>query len=569
MTFPEEFKFQVLRMASKATNKPAKSIESFLSVPKDPKFGDLSLPAFPLARKGQDPAKLASDLWSKMKPSGLVSDIRTEGPYINFYADWQQGAAQCIKEVLKSGPKYGHWPKAGSKFMVEYAQPNPLKAFHIGHVRNIALGEALSRILEASGAHVVRANYQGDVGPHVAKCLWGFIKLHKKTPPKKGQGIWLGEVYAEANAKSSEPKVEKEIREIQQKLFEGDKKLVETWQKTRKWSLDYFDEIYADFGAKFNRLYFESEMEKPGKEISHALEKKGIAKLSEGAIVVDMKKENLGVFVLLTQEGLPLYSAKDLALAERQAADYDVDKIIHVVGSEQKHHFRQLFNLLEKTRPSIAKKELHLSYELVTLPEGKMSSRAGTIITYDKLKSELLQRTSKEVSERNPKMKKKDQETLAKSIALGALKYDMVFQSPEKTISFDWDRALDLTGNSAPYIQYTHARACSILERIMTEPTRENFDHTLLALPEEKALVKSICEFPDAVANAASAMRPHFIAQYAHNLAVQFNDFYQKTPVLKANSFETRLARLALVKAFKQTIANALNLLGIEALERM
>ena len=540
---------------------------ALLEKPPKPEMGDLAFPCFSLAREmGKAPAEIAKGIAAKARPSGTAKEIRAMGPYVNFFADWKRLGKVVLSEAREKGKRYGAGSSKARTMMVEFSHPNTHKAFHIGHVRNITLGESLSRVLSFAGFRAVRTNYQGDIGPHVARCMWGLMNLGL-VEPKEGKGRWLGEVYAKASKEAENYKVELAIKDINKRLYAGDAELVKLWKKTRQWSLDYFDTIYADFGAKFDRFYFESEVEGPAIKLAGKLEKEGVAKMSDGAIVMDLEEHGLGVFVLLTQDGTPLYSIKDFVLADMQDREYHPERIIHVVGSEQDLHFMQLIKSLEATNPKVAKKEYHLSYGLVNLESGKMKSREGQVILYEDLKEKVMQEARKVTSMKNQKLSKKELDSISRSVAMGALKYDMVKISPEKTIVFDWDRALSFEGNNAPYLQYTHARCCSIFRKAGIKDVR-TYDTSLLKEDKEIALLRKLSEFPELVQKAAREMRPHYVATYAYELCDAFNEFYQFVPVLKAGE-KTRQARLAVVLAVRQTLANALHLLGIDAPEKM
>jgi len=540
---------------------------SLLEKPPRPEMGDLAFPCFSLAKaRKKSPVEIAGEISNKMKPGGSIRKIEATGPYVNFYADWGRLGSLVLKEAAVKKEKYGSGSRLKKTVMVEFAHPNTHKAFHIGHVRNITLGESLSRVLDFSGYDAVRVNYQGDIGPHVARCLWGLLNLGIREPAKD-RGRWLGEIYAKASRKATDPKVEEEMKQINKDLYAGKKDLVAVWKKTRKWSLDYFNDIYRDFWVKFDRLYFESQVEAEGIRLAKRLLDKGIAELSDGAIVMNLEKHGLGVYILVTQDGTPLYSVKDFVLAGLQEKDYGPGRIIHVVGSEQELHFRQLFRSLEITNPTVAKKEYHLSYGLVNLPSGKMKSREGQVILYEDLKEKLIKLALKLTKKKNPKLSKKDLEKTARIVALGALKYDMIKVSPEKTIIFDWDRALSFEGNNAPYLQYTHARCCSIVRKSGIRAIGK-FNASLLKEEKEIAVIRKISEFPEIVAKSARELRPHVVASYTYELCDMFNEFYQFVPVLKTEK-ETMLARLALVGAVQVTLRNALNLLGIDAPGRM
>ncbi len=529
-----------------------------LEKPPKPELGDLAFPCFELAKKRKrNPSEVAKEIANKLKPRGLVSEIRAVGPYVNFFLNMHKFSEEVLRTVLKEGKNYGKGTKRG-RIIVEFCHVNTHKAFHIGHVRNTCLGEAISRLLEFQGYKVLRFNYQGDIGPHVARCLWGLERLKLKEPKSiHEKGRWLGLVYSMASKKiSKNKKFEEEVKELTKQLYEGKSELMKLWKETRKWSLSYFDSIYRDLDVKFDKFFFESDFGKTSLLEVRKLLKKGLAKESDGAIIFDLKKYGLDVAVLVSKEGYPLYHAKDIALARKEFS-YKPDRVIHVVASEQDFYFRQLFKILEFVKKEWSKKNYHLSYGLVNLKTGKMSSREGSLVTYDELIEKLRSHALKE-SKKATNLKR-----IAEIVAIGALKYDMLKMSENKNILFDWKDALDLQGNSAPYLQYTHARAKSILRKANFRPKVKGDE---LLLEKEKTLVKEISSFPKVVSDAAENGRPHTLANYLYKLCNEFNEYYQTIPVLKSKQ---KSSRLALVKAVSIVLKNGLKLLGIEAPEKM
>ncbi len=547
-------------------------IDETFEVPPDPEFGDLaSNICFSLSKKmRKTPQEIAKNIVSKIKipKNSTISRVEAKAGYINFFFDYSKITKLVLRTILKEKSSYGSSNLGKKKrIMVEFAQPNTHKGFHIGHLRNICIGESISRLLEFTGHKVFRTNYQGDIGPHVAKCLWGFMNLHNHKAPEENKGEWLGKVYSKVNKYFSEDeKVKQQVKEINKKLYDRNKEIVKIWKMTKKWSLDYLDEIYGELNTKFDKLYFEGGVEKRAVEISKELVKRGIAKLSEGAIIIDLTKYNLGIFVVLTSEGNPLYESKDLALAEKQFSDFKIDRCVHVVGSEQKFYFQQLFKVFDLIGSPAAGKSYHLVYELVSLKRGKMSSRLGTIVLYNELKNEILKKTLKEVEKRNPRKSKKEKIKLAKKIGLGALKYGMLSISCDKLLVFDWEAALQLEGNTGPYVQYAHTRCNGILNKI--KKWEENYGNKNLSEGGKK-LVKKLAGYPEVIRRAVRDLRPHYICNYAYELATTFSEFYHKCPVLKAETEELRNFRLTLVKVTKITLKNCLNLLGIETPEKM
>jgi len=558
---------EAARLIAKASGCDVKKANSTTALSE--RFGDISSTiSFELAKEQKkNPAEIAREIAAKMKKSKNFSKVEAVGPYINFYfSDYFY--CNALKEILREKEKFGKGKKTGKKMMVEYFDANTHKGVHIGHIRNISLGESVARVLEFSGNKVIRANYQGDIGPHVAKCLWGFINLYHEKAPEKNRGLWLGKVYAEASKKAEESEeVERAIQDINLRLYAREREITEIWKKTRQWCLDDFEEFYREFGVKFDEFYFESQTERIGKEISLELLKKGIAKEDQGAIIVDLRNENLGVVVLLTKEGYPLYHAKDLGLTRLKFEKYDLDRNIYVVGKEQELYFKQLFKILELAG---MKKEAgvsyHLVYELVMLPEGKMSSREGTMVLYEDLKQKMLKMVREEVKKRHEDWDENRLEETARKIALGAIKFSMVRTESNRTIIFDWDRALSLEGDSGPYLQYAYVRTLGIIRKATFKPkVSKDYKFT----EDERKLIKRLYSLPAVVESAASTLSPHVICNYLLDLATELNRFYTTSRVLNAEKEEERETRLAIVASTNTVLGTALNLIGIEAPDAM
>ncbi|VVB79141.1 Arginine--tRNA ligase [uncultured archaeon] len=545
------------------------SIEKLIEIPPNSEMGDFAFPCFVLAKDlRKAPQQIAEDLAVEIsKSKNNFEKVQAQGPYVNFFVKRGNFAEDTIKTILKEKGKYGMGTQKG-KVMTEFCHANTHKAFHIGHTRNISLGESVSRILEFSGLKVIRTNYQGDIGMHVAKTLWGLLNLKKigLKEPTKDKGKWLGLVYAKASAMAKDEKINAEVNEINQKLYAGDKKLIALWKKTRQWSIDYFEKtVYPDFQVKFNRFYFESEVEKKGISIVKELEKKGVAKVDRGAVIMDYQEQGMGIYILLKSDGTPLYSTKDLALAELQNKEYNPDKILHIVASEQNLYFRQLIKTLEFYDKKLADKEKHMSYELVILPSGKMASREGNVILYDDTLAKLISLIEKEIKQRDSKISKKELDTRARKIALCAVKYAMLSQDIKRTIVFNEEEITRFDGNTGPYIQYSYARASSILKKVK----QKNFQKFKVGELEkhEIELSKKLSEFGDVARDAAEKYNPALIAHYSYELAQMFSEFYHTCPVLQDE--KKKDFRLALVESFRVVLKNSLNLLGIETLEEM
>ena len=548
-----------------------KFAEELLEVPPQREMGDYAMPCFRLAKElKKNPAEIAKGLAEKI---GARKNFRAEakGPYLNFFIESGTLAESVVLEILKGKEKFGLKKKSGKKIIVEYCQANPMKAFHIGHVRNICLGEAIARVLEASGKNVFRMDYGGDVGPHVSKTLYAYQNFWKGKEPSgiEEKGEWLGGLYASgAKAVRENPELEEKMREMVVELEKGEnKRLVADWKKLRKESLEYFDFIYRRLDVKFDKIVLESGVEKEGIAIAGKLQEEGFAVEDDGALIVDLEKFGLNKFLVLKSDGAALYSSKDLALAKMKKRKFKADESIVVVGSEQKFYFQQLTKTLEllneKTREYC--KTIPVHYELVMLEEGKMASREGNVITFSELFAKVYSKTLEETRKRHAEWSEKKISSTAKEIALAAIKFGMLAQDKNKVIVFSWGKAASLEGETGPFVQYSYARAKSILRKAGKYGTAKNFS---LETAKEKELVSILSGFRKKISEAENSRSPHKIAFYLLELASAFNSFYHEVPVLKAEK-GVKEQRLALVDASAQVLENGLKLLNITALTEM
>jgi len=515
--------------------------------------------------KFKSPQELADKIVEKLKAeekmNKIAEKITVEGPgFINISIK-NEVLVREIGRLLKGVSKKGSfW---GKKVMVEYAHPNTHKEFHIGHLRNIALGESISRILEAVGTKVIKTNYQGDVGLHIAKAMWGIKQNIAEYEKVKKQDVfakvkYLGKIYSVGGqAYEKDKKAKEEILDFNEQIYAEKGEIVALWKETVKWSLDYFDKIYKRVGTKFDRLYFESECT-DGVDIAKKALKKGILKKSQGAVVFDGSKYGLDTRVFITKKGLPTYEAKELSLAPKEFAEFgEIDKNIHVVGPEQQSFFSVTFKVEELIDPKRFKgKQYHRVYAYVKLKKGKMSSRKGQIVTGWWLLDEAKKRIMKNY---------KAKEAVAEKIAVGAVKYAFLKVQPLSEIVFDFEESISLEGNSGPYLQYTYARCKSVLNKA----DLQDFSVKVKKLEkEEEYLLRTIYRFGEVVEEAAKELSPNLVANFLYDLAQKYNSFYNKHPILKAEK-EKKELRLWLTQTVAKVIKDGLVLLGIETLERM
>jgi arginyl-tRNA synthetase len=470
-----------------------------------------------------------------------------------------------IKEatgVINSGGGYGRVEaEENKKYLVEYAHPNTHKKFHIGHLRNISIGEAVARILEFNGIDVVRANYQGDVGMHIAKCLWavknklcGLSDVKDKSLDQRIEFLTRAYVKGSKAYQESE-QAKKEIGAINKKIYQQhDQEINKLWEITRKWSLEYFERIYERVYTEYDRYYFESEVAEPGKRIVQQQLEKGVFKKSAGAVIFPGEKYGLHNRVFISSEGNPTYEAKDMELGRLQFEEYDPDKIIHVVGPEQGEYFKVIFKALEKVFPNTTGKQHHLKYGLVNLKKGKMSSREGNIVEGEWLIDEAKKRIIDQYEDIN--------QQAAEKIAVGAVKYSFLKVSPISEISFDFKQSISLQGNSGPYLQYTYARCQSVLRKKQFLAVDKQQDLN----KEEDSLMHWLYRFPEIVLSAKENLAPNLICNYLYELAQRYNTFYNKHRILESDNEQLRLL---LTAATAQIVENGLQLLGIKTLQKM
>ena len=576
----ENIKQQIIELVRRATEVEISLDE--LKTPPDPKMGDLSLACFGLAKilkqaPNEVAKKLAEAFGHELKATSDkrqgISRAVAAGPYLNFFVDQKSIVVDTLKNISKQKKKYGQSQVGkGETIMVEYSGPNPGKGFHIGHLRNTVLGIAIINLLRNAGYKIIPVNYLNDTGTHIAKVIWIYKKYYLGQEPKANRGEWLGNLYAEVEEKlQANPEIKNEISQIHRQLEEKDKTIMAIRKKINTWSLDDFNKIYKQLGAEFKKIYWDHDYYNQGKKIVAELEKKGIAEKSDGAVIVNLEKYNLATLVVLKSDGTALYITKDIAMAKERFEKQNPDKMIYVVGNEQALHFRQLFKILDLYGFRQAKDCYHLSYELVRLKEGKMSSRAGNVILYQKLYEQALAKSLTEMKERHPDWAEKKNKLTAEKISLAALKFGMLKQGTNEIITFDLDEALEFQGFTGPYLLYTVARINSIFNKIKDLRLKlkvKKVDYSLLKEQSEVNLVKKLGEFPEVIAEIVKSNEPAHLARYLFELAQEFNTLYHELPILKAEA-GVREARLELINMVNMVLERGLGLLGIETLEEM
>lgn len=552
----------------KALGKKVTVTLDMLLTPPKPEYGDLSFPCFELA-KGlkRNPAEIASEVAAKIGPTKHIAQVSSVGPYVNFKFDEVAFAEHILTDVSKSKSRYGKSTTGkGKKVLIEYANPNTHKEIHVGHLRNFSLGAAVVNILRFNGYEVVPVSYINDLGNNVAKCLWGLEKLHAGEDIPAGNYLnTLGRIYAEANAAIGDDDLKKaEVSEIQRQLelMQGD--WVPLWKKTQKWSVDGLKEIFDQFGLELNHIYLEHDLINDTHDIVKRLLTEGVAKMSQGAVIVDLEDQGLGVNLLKKSDGTLLYNAKDLALAYKKETDYDADRLIIIVDNRQSLAMRQLIATLKLM--GFPGEVQHLSYDMVTLPDGAMSSRKGNIVRWTDMYDSMFTNLVRETTTRHSDWSTRKINATAKALAIASVKFVMLRQDPEKVLTFDMEEAMAAEGYTAPYILYTVARIYTLLDKAEIAP---ELRAALLTHVLERSLLKMIAKFPEVVQVAGATSRASVIAQYAFELSQEFARYYEAVRILDDQDHDRVAARLGLLDVVRQTLSNAMGTLGIEVLKEM
>ena len=564
-----DFKEELINLLAKETKLNQELVGKLLAVPPDDKLGDYAFPCFQL---GKNPKEEAEKLKARVKLPGFISKVEVSGPYLNFFLDHSILAEKVLSAIYKEAKNYGKKKIKTKRIVIEYCGPNTNKPLHLGHLRNLSLGNSVCRILEFVGHEVHPVNIINDRGIHISQSMLAYQKWGKNQNPDKKGDHFVGDYYVLFSQRAKENEsLAKEAQQLLVKWENKDKEVINLWKKMNLWVLDGFKETYARFGVSFEKEYFESAYYDLAKEIVFEGLKSGVFKRDEaGAIYAPLEKYGIPDKIVLREDNTSIYMTQDIYLAKIRFRDFKFDQMIYIVASEQKLHFQQLFKILELLGYNFSDKLYHLSYGLVNLPSGRMKSREGTVIDADDIMDEVEGLAAIEIKERHERLAESEVSKRAKSISLAAIKFLMLKNDSVKDIVFNPKESMSFEGETGPYLQYTHARASSILRKAKEENYSVSQHINFSAFNEESEikLLKLLLHFPEIVEKAAVTHKPHHLAQYLLSLSQSFNEFYHQLPVISEDSTVMK-ARLLLVDGVKQTLANGLNLLGIDALEEM
>ena len=543
-------------------------ITALIEVPPNKEMGDFAFPCFKLAKVFRKaPNMIAAELSEKIEPKGVISSVTPLGGYINFFVNKSQLAETVIKDVLTKKEKYGHSDLGKEKtIVIDFSSPNIAKPFHIGHIRTTVIGNALYKIYDSQGYNTVRINHLGDYGTQFGKLIVAFKLWGNKEAVEANPIPELLKLYIQFHDEAEKhPEMEDEARAWFTKLENGDKEAKELWQWFRDESLKEFARVYDLLDIEFDSYNGESFYSDKMDRVIDIIKDKGLLKESQGTNIVDLDEYNMPPALITKNDGSTLYMTRDLAAALYRKENYDFEKCIYVVGSQQSLHFQQLFKVLELVGFEWAKDMIHVPFGMVALEEGTMSTRKGRVVFLEDVLKQAIEKTKETMLAKNPNALNVDE--IAKQVGVGAVVFQELSNSRIKDYTFSWSRTLSFEGETGPYVQYTHARCCAVLRKAEEEVTTD-INYELLNDVDSAEVLKVIASFNKTILNAMRKNEPHIITRFVLDLAQAFNKFYHDNSILVEDT-ELRKARLALVAVTRQALENGLKLLGMQAPERM
>lgn len=571
---PEQFIALKASEAVKAlynTDVPAETMQ--VGITRKEFEGDYTLVVFPLLRISHAaPAATGEAIGAWLSANcPEISAFNAVQGFLNLSLSpvfWRETFKQ-----IDSDPDFGQLPSTGRRVMVEFSSPNTNKPLHLGHIRNNLLGASVSELLKAAGNEVIKTTLVNDRGVHICKSMYAWQQRFNGATPestgKKGDHL-VGDCYVEyARMEKEDPSVIDKVHEMLVKWEQNDPEVRELWATMNSWVFDGFDKTYRDLGITFDKVYYEHDTYLLGKElVRRGLDMGVFVQDPDGSVWCDLTDDGLDRKLLIRSDGTSVYITQDLGTAERRFSEYKLDSHVYVVGDEQNYHFQVLKLILGKLGFDWAENIFHLSYGMVELPEGKMKSREGTVVDADDLIQKMYEE-AKATSEESGKLdgvSDREKEELYHMIGLGALKYFIIKVDPKKKMLFNPKESIDFNGNTGPFIQYTHARIKSILRKAKNAP---GIAPEVEFSPKEIRLIKLLNTYPQKIGEAAREFSPAIIANYAYELAKEFNQYYHDTPILKEENKDVLAARLSLIQSVASVLCKSMAILGIKLPERM
>ena len=566
-----DFKEIIAEKIANQTELNKEEIKQYIELPPNTDLGDYAFPCFKLAKAlKKSPQMIAEELKEKLTIDENITKIEIVGGYLNFFINKIILSKEVLEEIENKKENYGSNNSGENKtVLVEYSSPNIAKPFHIGHLRNTVIGASLYKIYKFLGYNTVGINHLGDYGTQFGKMIEGYKRWENEYDIENNPIDELTNIYVRINNLCKEDESVLELcRDNFRKLEEGDEYCLEVWNKLKNLSLKEFQKTYDLLGVKFDSLKGEAFYSDKIDEVVNKLEEKGILQDSEGAKIVDLEDKGLGVCIIKKSNGSTIYATRDLAAILYRARTYNFDKCLYVVAYEQNLHFKQIFEVAKYL--DIPEKCLngleHVSYGMVRLVTGKMSTREGTVIKVNELLEEAIDRAKKIIEEKNPEMENKDEE--AKKIGLGAVIFNNVSNTIIKDQVFDWNTVLNFNGETGPYIQYIYVRTKSVLEKVNERPNFKDINYELLQDKESQKVIFNLYNFENILMQVVQKNEPSLLARYLITLSQNYSNFYNENKIIDENK-EVQNARIALTKAVNIVLKQGASLLGIEMPNKM
>jgi len=563
-----DFKAEIASAIAQSLDIDVNEVLGAIEIPPNKDMGDYAYPCFRLAKTlRKAPPLIAAELAEKVQLPSFVKEVKVIGAYLNFFTEKSIFAKEIITKIFEEKENYGKSTVgAGKNIVIDYSSPNIAKPFHVGHLRSTVIGNAIYKIHEFLGYNCVGVNHLGDWGTQFGKLitaykLWGDAEKVEKDGISELMRIYV--LFHDEAEK--DPSLEDTARSWFVKMQDGDEEALSLWKWFKDISLKEFERVYKTLGVSFDSYAGESFYNDKMAAVVDELKEKELLVESNGAMIVDLEADKMPPCLIIRTDGGTLYATRDITAALYRKNTYDFEKCIYITAIDQILHFSQWFKVIEKMGYDWHKQLVHVPFGLVSLESGKLSTRKGNVVLMEDLLNEAVKKTAAIIEEKNPDLPNK--EKVAKQVGIGAVIFDDLYNGRIKDIVFSWEKMLSFEGETGPYVQYTNARACSVLRKADAEVTSD-IDFSLLADDVTVEVIKLLASFNEKVQEAADKYEPSVVSRYVVDLAQAFNKFYHDNPILTAEE-ETRKARLAVVKAVSNVLTSGLALLGVQAPEQM
>ena len=565
-----DFRHEAAALIAKAADMDINEIENFMEVPAKSEMGDYAFPCFRLAKTMRKaPNMIAAEICGKIDGGEMFSKIEPVAAYINFFTNKSMYAKTVIEKVAAEGESYGMTDEGcGKTVVIDYSSPNIAKPFHVGHLRSTVIGAALYRIFEKMGYKCVGINHLGDWGTQFGKLIEAYKRWGSKESVEQKGISELTRIYVKFHEEAEkDPSLDDIARAWFVKMQNGDEEAISLWKWFYDISIKEFERVYDKLGVKFDYYTGESFYNDKMAPVVEELKEKGLLTESNGAMIVDLEDAKMPPCLIIRTDGGTLYATRDITAALYRKKTYDFDKALYVTAIDQNLHFAQWFKVIEKMGYDWAENLVHVPFGLVSLEDGKLSTRKGKVVLMEELLDEAVKKTLGIIDEKNPDLPKKDE--VAKEVGIGAVIFDDLYNGRIKDIVFSWDRMLNFDGETGPYVQYTHARACSVLKMAgYCDEMKKDIDYSVLTDDASADVCKILANYSAKIKEAANRYEPSVIARYLVDLSQAFNKFYHDNIILTDDE-AVRKARLMVVDCVRTVLKSGLAILGIKAPEQM